>query len=297
MSVTNVLEQLGNRCNAFYEANKAHIYTGLGIGGTIATGLLSARSGARSARKIDRRQSELGRRLSLGEKMQLCWTDALPPVIVAAGACYSTYKSDAISTKIIADRTAMYLASEKAYEKLSQKTKEVLGEKKAKQIQDEVTKEEVNEAVRTGQLTMDDFAKAPRVGSGELYRFVDKYTMLPFWSNKDYICLQVAKMREMMAELAPRDKDRDYYDKVVGIYYWEWLHRIGYTDPKIAKSPERKFLGFNKGYQADGSQDDPIDVVFTPMMWNDEFSVTAVDWTVDPSDMRLGRMKKTGQLD
>ena len=59
--ITRGLELLGDRCSSFYEKNKAHIFTGIGIGGTIATGILSAQSGARGARKIDKKEKELGR--------------------------------------------------------------------------------------------------------------------------------------------------------------------------------------------------------------------------------------------
>lgn len=75
--VQQSVRKLGERFGDFYEANKPHIYTGIGIGGTIMTGVLAAQSGARSARKIDRKEQELGRPLTLIEKGKLCWMDGI----------------------------------------------------------------------------------------------------------------------------------------------------------------------------------------------------------------------------
>lgn len=295
--VTKGLETLGDRWCAFYEKNKAHIYTGLGITGTIATGILSARSGAKSARKIDRKEEELGRKLTFIEKGKLCWREAIPPIVAGTFACYSEFKSDRISTKQIAERTAMWIASEKAYDKLSAKTREVLGEKKAKQVQDKITEERVQEAIQTGTISVNDFEHAPRVGNGQLSMFVDGYSMLPFWSNVDYIGLQVAEMRQMMADLAPRGGDDDYYDKMIGVPYREWLHRIGYSQlPRIADTKERRNHGWNKGFAKDGSNDDPIEYTITTIEWSPGIAVCVINWDPDPTDMRLGRLIKSSEI-
>lgn len=295
--VTKGLELIGDKCSAFYEKNKAHIFTGIGIGGTIATGILSAQSGARGARKIDRREKELGRKLTFIEKGKLCWKDAIMPMAVGGLACYSEFKSDRISSKIIAERTTMLIASEKAYEKLSQKTKEVLGEKKAKQIQDKITEEKVQEAISVGKISDVDFEGAPRVGNGQLSMFVDGYSMLPFWSNVDYIAVQVMEMNKMMHNLKPRCKEDDYYDKKIGVPYREWLHRIGYSNiPRIADTPERRNHGWNKGFSKDGDDDDLIEYEITTMEWKPGVAVCVVNWSTPPTDMRLGRMIKSSGI-
>ena len=300
MAVNNFQQSimgLGQRFGDFYEANKPHIFTGIGIVGTISTGVLAAQSGSRSARKIDRKERELGRKLTAIEKGKLCWMDYIAPVAVGAVSCYSTYKVDSVLSAELAKRTTMLIASEKAYEKLSDKTKEVLGEKKAKQIQDEVVTEKVEQAKQLGSLTLNDFVNAPRVGNGQLSMFVDAYTMLPFWSNRDYIALQVLQLQQMMADLAPRDPDRDYNNKKVGVPYREWLNRIGYTDPRITETPERKDRGWNKGYDKKYHRDDDvIDFEMTPIAWDENITAFAVSFTTPPSDMTLGRLIKSSNL-
>ena len=288
------LDWLGNVAGNFCEVNKAHIYTAVGIGGTVFTGILAAQSGARSARRIDQREQELGRRLTYIEKGKLCWKDAIAPVVMCAVSGYSTFKVDRTLSAELAKRTTMLIASEKAYEKLSEKTKEVLGEKKAKQVQDEIVKEKFDQAVQSGLITNDAFANAPRVGNGQLSMMVDEFSMLPVWSNIDYIALQVNELRAIMADLKPRDPNNDYYDHEVGVYYKEWLRRLGYTDPKIIGTNERKHLGWNKGFAGKhGADDDPIDYYTTAIEWSPGVAVTAIGFTKEPSDMRLGRLIKS----
>ncbi len=136
---------IGREIWKFGQDNKAHILTGLGVAGTITTGILSARSGARAARRIDQKERELNRRLTAKEKFCLCGKDFIAPAVAGTLAVVGTVGSDVINTKIIGERTALLIASEKAYDQLSRKTREVLGEKKARQVQDEVTKEKVIE--------------------------------------------------------------------------------------------------------------------------------------------------------
>ena len=289
------LQCLGERWCAFYNKNKAHIYTGIGIGGTVLTGVLAAQSGARSARKIDRREKELGRKLSFIEKGKLCWADAIAPVAVCAISGYSTFKVDRTLSAELAKRTTMLIASEKAYEKLSNKTKEVLGEKKAKQIQDEVVKEDMRKAIEIGEISLDDFKNAPRVGNGSLSMFVDGHTRLPVWSNIDYLRRQEMELQNMMTELKARGGDDDYYDKPIGVHYSEWLTRLGYGN-RIAFTPERKNSGWNKGFATDGSQDDLIEFYTTPEEFSPGVAVTVIYWRTDPTDMRLGRMIKSNNI-
>ena len=288
---------LGGRLSEFYEANKPHIFTGIGIGGTIMTGVLAALSGARSARKIDKRQEELGRPLTFLEKGQLCWTDALAPIAVCGATCWCDFKANRLFTTEIAKRTTMFLASEKAYEQLSKKTKEVLGEKKAKQIHDEVVNDKIDNAIQAGAISLDDFTNAPRVGNGTLYHFIDEYSMLPFWSNIDYITLQVRELQDIMNDLKPRDPNDEYYDKIVGVYYTEWLRRIGWNVPRILEAPVFKNLGWNKGYAGKhGADDDVIDFYTVPKTWAPGVSVTAVGFNTEPTNMRLGRWIKSSGI-
>lgn len=287
------LKGFGNQIGGFCEDNKAHICTGLAVIGTISTGVLSARSGARSAREIDRKENELGRKLTAREKAKLCGKHFIVPVLTGIAASAGAIGSDIINTKTIARTNAALLMTEQAYEQLSRKTKEVLGDKKNRQIQDEVAKEKIEEAKKVGVISVNSFDNAPRVGSGTLFPYVDGYSLLPVWTNPDYIASQVKDLRAMMRDLAPRGDDYDYYDKEIGVPYSEWLHRIGYEGAHICGSPERKQAGWNKGFAADGCEDDEIAYYTTTMEWEPGFAVTVLNWEKNPSNMKLGRLIKS----
>lgn len=281
---------MGDQSREFCTTNKPHIYTAISIGGTIATGVLAAQSGARSARKIDRRRSELGRPLTLKEKAELCWTDAVLPTAVCALSGFSAFKADRNFSEIISNRTLALVASEKAYERLSQKTKEVLGEKKAQQVKDEIAKEDLKEAV-----TKEKLEEAPRMGSGTLYPFLDDYSKILFWSNLDYVNLCIMKLQAMMRDLEPRGGMNDYYDKKIGVPYSEWLSYIG-VPKKLWNTPERKNVGWNKGFAKDGSDDDPIEIIRTTTEYEPGFPVNVIQWEKDPTDMSLGRLIKSSMV-
>ena len=283
---------IGQKIGGWCMDNRAHVFTGLAVTGTITTGILSARSGARAARKIDRKEEELGRKLSFKEKMGLCGKDFILPATAAIISVGGAVGSDVVNTKTIGIQNAALIASEKAYEKLSQKTKEVLGEKKAKQVEDEIAKEKVE---KSGIITQASLDTAPRTGSGTLFAYVDTYSNLLFWSNLDYINCVIKDMRALMHDLRPRGDEYDYYDKIIGVPYSEWLKSLGF-DKKVWNCNERKDKGWNKGYSPDGSDDDPIEYYTRPIEWEPGFAVTAIYWEKDPIDMHLGRLIKSSGM-
>ena len=279
---------IGKTIGQWCGQNKAHICTALGVAGTVTTGVLSARSGARAARKIDRKEKELGRRLSFKEKAGLCGKDFIAPAVAGTLSVIGTVGSDVLNTKTIGIQNAALIASEKAYEQLSKKTREVLGDKKAQQVKDEIAKEEVE---KSGVITQVNLDTAPRTGSGTLYPFVDTYSNLLFWSNLDYIHCVLKDLQLMMRNLESRGNEFDHYGKIIGIPYSEWLKSLGF-DKKIWNCDERTKKGWNKGYAEDGADDDPIEIVRTTIEWEPGFAVTAIAWEKEPIDMRLGRTIK-----
>ena len=284
-------KEIGKGIGRFCADNKAHILTGLSVAGTVATGVLSAKSGARAARKIDKMEQELGRKLYPGEKLKLCGRDFIAPAASMIVAIGGSVGSDVINTRTIARTNIALVASERAYEQLSRKTRDVLGEKKAKQVKEEIAKDKVEEARSAGVLTMHSFDNAPRSGNGQLSAFVDGYSMLPFWSNIDYLKLTAKNLQELMMNIGARGDEYDYSDKEIGVPYCAWLKELGF-DQSVWNSEERKSCGWNKGYEDDGSGDDPIWFDTHPMEWEPGFAVTVIDWEQKPRDMRLGRLIK-----
>lgn len=285
-------KEIGKNIGQFCAENKAHILTGVSVVGTLGCGILSARAGARSARKIDRREAELERRLYPGEKLKLCGKDFIAPAASGILAVVGSIGSDVINTQTIARTNMALVASEKAYEALNRKTKEVLGEKKARTVKDEIAKEEIT---KPGAITQNDLDNAPRTGVGTQFIYRDGYSKLIMWSNPDYIMRQLSEMREMMRDLAPRGDEFDYYDKEVGIPYSEWLSRMGFSRDAW-DSVERKSSGWNKGYSRDGEDDDPIECIFSSVEWKPGITINEIVWEKNPTNMKLGRLMKANGL-
>ena len=95
-----------------------------------------------------------------------------------------------------------------------------------------------------------------------------------------------------MRELGPRGDEFDYYDKILGVYYSEWLKGLNF-DKKVWNTKERKEKGWNKGFAKDGSEDDPIEYSLVPIEFEPGFAVMGLRWEKDPTDMRLGRLIKS----
>lgn len=294
-SITNGCDIIAGKVTSFCSQNKAHIYTGLSVAGTITTGVLAARCGARMARRIDRREEELNRRLTKKEKFDLCWKDCVVPVAAGAVSIFGAVGSDIVNTRTIGETTALLITTEKAYRNLSEKTKRVLGEKKAQQIQDEINKEKIEEAKQNGTLAPLSMDNAPRSGNGALFPYIDGYSGLLFWSNPDYINCCMMSMQKTMKEIRGRNDEYDYNDKMIGVPYSEWLKNLNF-DKSVWNSRERRYHGWNKGYCKDGRDDDVISYTTTTQEYKPGFAVTVIDWETDPTDMRLGRMLKVNGL-
>ena len=289
------LKEAGRSFGEFCANNRAHIFTGMSVVGTVTTGVLSARGGARSARKIDRRKEELGRDLTGGEKLKLCGGEFIAPMISGAFAIGGAIGSDLVNTRDIARANIALIASEKAYEKLDRKTKEVLGEKKARQVKDEIAKENMQEMKQSGVLSMDAFENAPKSGSGTLHRYIDDYSRLPFWSNPDYLAAHLKCLQEMMREQNPRGDSFDIYDKQVGVRYSEWLKGLNFP-PQVYNAKAFKDFGWNRGFMADGGDDDPIEYFMTAEEYEPGISVMMITWEKTPADLSLGRLLKSNGM-
>ena len=102
-------------------------------------------------------------------------------------------------------------------------------------------------------------------------------------------------MQKMMQEIRGRNDAYDYNEKMIGVPYSEWLKNLNF-DKSVWNSRERRYHGWNKGYCKDGRDDDVISYTTTTQEYKPGFAVTVIDWEVDPSDMRLGRMLKVNNL-
>ena len=278
--------------------NRANIFTGVSVVGTIATAIVSALGGAKSARQIDAKAAELGRQLTLKEKAALCWKNFLAPAGTVIGASTGAIASRVIDSGDIARLTNDVAIVSKAYSEFKKASNEVLTEKQQQDVKEKIA-EKTHENIVPGE-----FDKLPNRGGCDLPQlFVDGFDPnIKVVSTMDKICLGITKMQKKMAELKPRVR-YSYSPKINGVKWVDWLKEIGAETEVTAykKGGLYEKYGWNKGYlEEDGTcTDDIISAYFSP--GETEYmgqirSCFVIEWDVNPSDMTLGDILKSGEV-
>lgn len=279
---------MGDAANDWYEQNKSHFWTGVSMLGTIATAFASANDTARVFRKCQKKYACDPSELPVKVRLQEYWKEYASTAACAGISIFGAGKSDHESTKLICERTGLYLTTRKAYETLKSSMKEVVGEKKAQQIEQKAEQEKEKEIVCANPVYNRNVL--PVAGRPD-QEFIDGFSGYRFMSNIDYLRRGEMKLQLMMDELGPRNTILDYSDSIRGIPYSEWCAFIGMT-PDQYNTHEKRQFGWNKGIQPDGSDDDPIHFTTNPIEVEEGRSALVIEWEVEPTDMKLGRMIK-----
>lgn len=278
--------------------NRANIFTGVSVFGTIATAIVSAFGGAKSARQIDAKALELQRPLTTKEKAKLCWKNFLVPAGTVIGSSASAITSRVIDSGDIARLTTDVAVVTKAYNEFKKASNEVLTEKQQMEVKDKIAEEKIQKLDPQKVNALQDPG-----GRGVTQLFVDNFSGIQFFSTMDKVRLAASKLREMMADTKPRNR----YGRssvVLGVPYREWLSMIG-IDSNTGSVFNRevslyKNYGWNKGFQDEGyNDDDQIEFYTSPgetVYQGEDRSCYLIIWETDPSDMNLGDMLKSGKL-
>lgn len=277
---------LGRETADWIVKNRAHIGTAVSISGTILSNVLSTKAGAKSARMIDAKAIELGRPLSMKEKAELCWKNHITSGATAALSCVGAAYSDNTHVKNFNKLATTYATSKRIYDATRRATREVLGEKKNLELQDKLNKKKIEENPEAFEKKVAEAGENPRPGVYQ--RYYESTTGEIIWTNRDKINLALEVMRAEMEGMAPRAMRCGYLNSVRGVK----LRRFFELASDISKDKLKAKvydLGFNKGQDPNGSDDDQIDVYFTPMLINDDSeAIICINWSTEPSDMTYG---------
>lgn len=175
-----------------------HICAGLAVAGVIGTTILAIRAqkhaqnalDAEETKRlneatykdeddIDRIDSNVELPHTAKEKLAITWKCYIPPVISAASTIGMIIASDTINAKRIATIGALYAASQETLADMKEKTKELVGEKKAKEIENAALNKQVERIPYA-----DDICEL--TGHGEQL-FFDTFAGRWFKSNADYV--------------------------------------------------------------------------------------------------------------
>jgi hypothetical protein len=138
--LTTTFKNLGN----FINENTSTVMTGVGVGGLIATGVLSG-TGALNADRRLREAREKNPEVELG-KVEVFKTYAiclLPAVLVGAASIGMIIGANVLDMKDKAALGAMVVAGEKKFKDYKSKVEEKLGVKKEKELSKEIVTDEI----------------------------------------------------------------------------------------------------------------------------------------------------------
>ena len=284
---------MGKELAANAVKHRAGIGTAVSVGGTILSNILSTKAGAKSARMIDAKQMELGRTLTWQEKIKLCWTNHITSGLTAGLSCGGAVYSQNQNVKNFNKVAMAYSGIKKLYDSEKQATREVLGEKKAAEVQDKINQKYIAEHPEAKEKILEN-----RINP-------DPSTMRKFWepvsgetifTTLDKLELALKTMNAEMAALKPRDPSNAILSGEYGVKLKRLFELLDADIPQSRLiSDTMQHYGFNKGREENGSDDEYIEVSFyTPMFIDDTTMETcaAINWETRPSDMRYGDYMK-----
>lgn len=276
--------------------NRSNIFTGVSVLGTIATGIVSALAGAKSARQIDAAAATMGRPLTAAEKAKLCWKNYIVPVGTTIGASAGAIGSRVTDAKMIAGLTQDVTMISRAYSEFKKASNEVLTERQQMEVKEKVAEKD-REKISEEQLARVYAAPSP---IGDVL-FADDFSGLVWPSNKNKIELALAKCREEMNGLQPRN-EQPFTPDILGVPFGTFLTWAGYftsTGNGDVKDQAEIFknYGWNKGDRTGSmNDDDPISCYLSPgerVYMGEMRPCYIIVWDVNPSDMRLGKYLKS----
>lgn len=153
--IASVAQQI-SKAKFLLENHSTTILTGVGVGGTIATSVLTSRASFKAARLIDNelevrllgwREGEADdppEEMSKVQMVKLTWMLFLPPVAAGVTTITAIIVANKISSKKIAALAVAGGISERALQEYKDKVVEKLGDRQNQKIRDEVAQDRID---------------------------------------------------------------------------------------------------------------------------------------------------------
>jgi hypothetical protein len=140
----------------FATKHEPEILMAMGIGGMIFSIAWGIKATFKAARAIDNYKETYGKeKLNAKEVIKLTWKQYLPVVISTVASVPCIIASNSVSNKRYAALATAYTVTETALQEYQDKVKEVVGDKKAKEIKEAVSGDKVEQTYQGGnQIVM-----------------------------------------------------------------------------------------------------------------------------------------------
>lgn len=140
-----------NYIKPFVSKHEPEILMSMGIGGMIFSLAWGIKASFKAARAIDKYKETYGKdKLTAKETIKLTWKLYLPTVLSVAASVPCVIMSNKVSNKRYAAIATAYTISEAALQEYKDKTKEIIGEKKTKQIEESISDDRVTKTYSGG---------------------------------------------------------------------------------------------------------------------------------------------------
>lgn len=139
------LNQLTNQVKSVTKKNAPLILTTVGVTGMVASTVLAVKATPKALELINEAELEKGEELTRKEVVKVTWKPYMPAVGTAVFSIACIIGAHSIHAKRGAALAAAYKISQSALHEFKNKAIEVVGEKKVKEIKDEISKEQVRE--------------------------------------------------------------------------------------------------------------------------------------------------------
>lgn len=234
--ITGLVQQV-HKARFLLENHSTTILSGVGVGGTVVTAVLSGRASFKAARLIDEEENVLAAAwregesdtpptfLTKPEKIKIVWKLYLPPVASGVLTVTSIVVANKISSKKIAALAVAGGISERALQEYKEKVVEKLSERQNQKIQDEIAQDRVS-AHPTGSHEI------ILAGTGEVLCY-DMTTGRYFQSTMENIKaaeneINHEMLNSMGVSLA------EFHDKV-GLPATPYTDSVGWSGPDLVK--------------------------------------------------------------
>lgn len=152
------MNPLVQRISHLVVQNAPALLTGIGVTGIFATAVLSAKGAVKSDREIqafreqiwrDNKNAEPGDELipdpTWKDELKLTWMNYLPGLSVGLGTAFCVISAQSINSRRVAALMTLYSMSEKTVTEIREKIREVHGEKKLNELDEELARDQLRE--------------------------------------------------------------------------------------------------------------------------------------------------------
>lgn len=140
-----------NYIKPFASKHESEILMAMGIGGMIFSVCWAIKATVKTTRAIDKYKETYGKeKLSAKEIFKLSWKEYLPVVVSSCASIPCIIASNKISNKRYAALATAYTVTEAALQEYQDKTKEIVGDKKAKEIEESISKDKIEKTYTGG---------------------------------------------------------------------------------------------------------------------------------------------------